>query len=97
MAQRGRPELTIWRMRNACWVTKATDTHRNVKHLLLFRVKNVRADAPWRHDVTFIHTLLSCDVDLITNSNFVPHNINCLAFITEMESAYRAVRPGSLN
>ena len=23
----GRPQLTIWRMRIACWIPKATDTH----------------------------------------------------------------------
>jgi len=25
--QPGRPQMTIWRMRIACWITKATDTH----------------------------------------------------------------------
>jgi hypothetical protein len=24
--ERGRPQMTIWRMRIACWITKATDT-----------------------------------------------------------------------
>jgi len=23
----GRPQMTIWRMRNTCWVPKATNTH----------------------------------------------------------------------
>jgi len=27
---RGRPQMTIWRMRIACWVTKATDTRTQV-------------------------------------------------------------------
>jgi hypothetical protein len=27
MAERGRPQTTIWRMRTACMVTEATDTH----------------------------------------------------------------------
>jgi len=22
-----RPQITIWRLRTACWITKATDTH----------------------------------------------------------------------
>jgi len=26
MVERGRPEMTTWRMRTACWITKATDT-----------------------------------------------------------------------
>jgi hypothetical protein len=25
--ERGRPQVTIWRMRIACWITKATNTH----------------------------------------------------------------------
>ena len=25
--QRGRPQRTVWRMRNACWIPKATHTH----------------------------------------------------------------------
>jgi hypothetical protein len=27
VAERGRPQMTTWRMRIACWMTKATDTH----------------------------------------------------------------------
>jgi len=27
IVQRGRPQMTIWRMRIACWITKATNTH----------------------------------------------------------------------
>ena len=26
-AEPGRPQVTKWRMRTECWVTKATDTH----------------------------------------------------------------------
>jgi len=25
--ERGRPQMTIWCMRIACWITKATNTH----------------------------------------------------------------------
>ena len=25
--ERGRPQMTIWRMRTACWLTKSTDEH----------------------------------------------------------------------
>jgi hypothetical protein len=27
IVERGRPQMAIWRMRTACWITKATDTH----------------------------------------------------------------------
>jgi len=29
----GRPQITIWRMRIACWIPKATDTHS--EHVIL--------------------------------------------------------------
>jgi len=27
IVQRGRPQMTIWRMRVTCWITKATNKH----------------------------------------------------------------------
>ena len=27
IVQRGRTQMAIWRMRTACWIPKATDTH----------------------------------------------------------------------
>jgi len=27
VAERGRPQMTIWQMRIACWITKAINTH----------------------------------------------------------------------
>ena len=27
VVERGRPQMTIWRLRVSCWITKATDTH----------------------------------------------------------------------
>jgi len=32
----GRPEITIWRMRIACWITKATNTHSEYVILFVF-------------------------------------------------------------
>ena len=34
--ERGRPQLTIWRMRIACWITKATDIHSEYVNLVAF-------------------------------------------------------------
>jgi hypothetical protein len=28
--ERGRPQMTVWRMRIACWIPKATNTHTEV-------------------------------------------------------------------
>jgi hypothetical protein len=36
IVQRGRPQTTIWRMRIACWVTKATDTHSEYVIIIAF-------------------------------------------------------------
>jgi hypothetical protein len=30
IVERGRPQMTIWRMRIACWIPKATNTHTQV-------------------------------------------------------------------
>jgi hypothetical protein len=34
--QRGRPQMTIWRMRIACWLPKATDTHSEDAIVIVF-------------------------------------------------------------
>jgi len=50
-----RPQVTIWRMLIACWVTKATDTHSEYVILIASSATMV---TPRRLSVTFIHTLL---------------------------------------
>ena len=41
IVDRGRPQMTVWRMRIACWITKATNTHTQiVYYLLLFHYNN---------------------------------------------------------
>jgi len=56
--QQGRPQMTIWRMRFACWVTKATDTHSEYAILTAFpRQQWSRERASmWRY--TYIACLL---------------------------------------
>jgi len=34
-----RPRITIWRMRIACWITKATTTHSEYVMLIAFPVQ----------------------------------------------------------
>ena len=41
-----RPQMTIQRMRIACWITKATDTHLEYVILLLFRCNNGYVNVP---------------------------------------------------
>ena len=42
-AERGRPQMTIWRMLIACWITKATDTHSEYVILIAFPLATVVA------------------------------------------------------
>ena len=42
----GRPQMTIWCMRIACCVRKATDTHSECVILISFHCRNVRTNAP---------------------------------------------------
>ena len=36
VAEPGRPQMTIWRMCNACWMPKATDAHSECVTLVAF-------------------------------------------------------------
>ena len=36
IVEQGRPQLTIWHMRIACWITKATNTHSGCVILIAF-------------------------------------------------------------
>ena len=44
IVERNRPQMKIWRMRIACWVTSATNTHS--EYLLLFYCNNGCTNAP---------------------------------------------------
>jgi hypothetical protein len=39
-----RPQMTLWRMRIACWIPKATDTHSQYVILITFPLQQ------WLHD-----------------------------------------------
>jgi hypothetical protein len=36
LVEMGRPQMTIWRMRNACWIPKATYTHSDYVIIIAF-------------------------------------------------------------
>ena len=36
IVERGRPHMTVWRMRTACWITTATHTHSEYVTLIAF-------------------------------------------------------------
>jgi len=52
--QRDRPQMTIWRMRIACWISKATNTHSEYVILVVFPLQQ------WFHErasVLYVHCL----------------------------------------
>jgi hypothetical protein len=50
MVERGRPQMTIWRMRIACWIPKATNTYSEFVIFIAFLLK--KKVARTRLDVT---------------------------------------------
>ena len=44
--ERGRAQLTIWRMRIGCWITQATDTHSEYVILIAFPLQIGSMNAP---------------------------------------------------
>jgi hypothetical protein len=52
----GRPQMTIWRMRIACWVFKATNTHLLYVILIAFPLQQ------WLHESTSLlgYTYIAC-------------------------------------
>ena len=44
IVERGRPQMTIWRMRCACWTTKATNTHSEYVIFIAFLLQQ------WLHE-----------------------------------------------
>jgi hypothetical protein len=50
IVERDRPQMAIWRMRIACWIPKATNTHtQNVQYLLLFQYNSGCTNAAERY------------------------------------------------
>jgi len=62
IVKRGRPQMTIWRMRIACWIPKATNTHTKThsEYAILFAFPQQQ----WLHErasmlrYTYINRLL---------------------------------------
>jgi hypothetical protein len=76
----GRPQITIWRMRIACWVTKATDTHS--EYVIPLFHYNGCTNAPQCYDIR-TSNWLSCHnrdgVSLLRGMNWI-FQLNGLRF-----------------
>ena len=56
--QPGRPQMTIWRMRTACWITKATDRYSEYVILIAFPLRQWLDDRSWMSRDTYIACLV---------------------------------------
>jgi hypothetical protein len=64
IVERDRPQMAIWRMRIACWMTRAADTHSEHVILIAFPLQHGRTNAPQY----YVYTFIACLVCLITVS-----------------------------
>jgi hypothetical protein len=62
----GRPQMTIWCMRIACWIPKATNTHTEYVIVINFPRNNGCTNAPQCH---FICTLPVLSTIAVNNQN----------------------------
>jgi hypothetical protein len=79
--ERGRPQMTIWRMRIACWIPKATHTHThththtNTEYVILIAFPLQQCFARMRLSVTLIRilTVLFIFISVHNDSNRRPN------------------------
>ena len=62
IVERGRPQMTIWHMRIACWIPNATETHSECV-ILCFSIATIAART--RLSVTLHVHFLSCSLQIL--------------------------------
>jgi len=69
MEEPDRPQMTVWRMRIACWINKAKNTHSEYVILNAFLLQQ------WLQELTSLlrYTYIPCLVDV----NFRAHSFLC--------------------
>jgi len=82
--ERGRPQMTIWHMRIACWLPKARNTHththtQTVQYSLLFHSNNGCTNASPCYLVR--HTYIACLVFSWFDSPSGPRPPQCHSFV----------------
>jgi hypothetical protein len=63
IVERGRPQITIWRMRIACWISKAANTHSEYVIIIAFLLQQRLHE----HAVTLPNAYIAYLVSFITN------------------------------
>ena len=58
VVERGRSQMTIWRMRIACWVPKATNAHTGCEILISFQLQQLCTNATQCYVIRTLPVLL---------------------------------------
>jgi len=62
-----RPQLTVWRMRIACWIPKATNSHSEYVILIAFPLQQWLHESSSTLHYTYIVCLVTLNIRLISN------------------------------
>jgi hypothetical protein len=86
IVERGRPEMTIWRMCIACWIPKSTNTHSQYVMLIAFPQQQ------WMHERASMlrYTYIDCIVLCCSEKYF---SRNLLNFFVHIESSHNFYVP----
>jgi hypothetical protein len=85
IAGQGKPQMTIWRMCNAWWIAKSTNTHtHNMCHLLLFHRNNGCTNAPQCY---VIRTSPVCHLTSSASNNLLPRCKHYVSFPYRVDKA----------
>jgi len=83
MVERDRPQMTIWPMRTACWITKTTNTHSEYVIINVFPLPQLLYEHASMLRYTYIASFLISGYGLI----FI------LKFLYHLQSSYTASHP----
>ena len=70
MVEPDRPQVIMWRVCFACWITKATHTH--TQYLLLFHSNNGYANVPHCYVIHTLPVLFQCYFQLLCHKRTSP-------------------------
>ena len=68
IVERGRAQMTVWRIRIACWITKATNTHSEYVTLIALNSNNGYTNASQRYVLRTLPVFLCLSFSILTHS-----------------------------
>jgi hypothetical protein len=76
-----RPQMTIWCMRNSCWIPKATNTHSEYTTLIAFPLHNGHTNAPQSYVIRTLPVLLSKHNILMATASYILESCFCVNLV----------------